>query len=99
MTTRGDIAIYLKCVWCHRQGIEPRIEAGFTADGNLQLWCIVHDSAIGPPFELKFRPLVAHLTCHDCRDAQKSTHDHGDKPDERSDEQIHAHDHDHEHDH
>lgn len=99
MTNRSNIAIYLKCTWCQREGIEPRIDIGFTSDGNLQLWCAVHDAAIGPPFELKFPPLVAHLTCHVCRDAEKRTHEHGNKADEHAHEQIHGHEHNHEHRH
>lgn len=103
MANRSDIAMYLKCIWCQRDGIEPRIEAGFTTDGNLQLWCAVHDAAIGPPMELRFPPLVAHLTCSECRDAQKRTHEHDGKGHSHSEKQVseHAsgHDHDHQQDH
>ena len=99
MVNRSDIAIYLKCVWCQRDGIEPRIEVGFTTDGNLQLWCIIHDAAIGPPFELKFPPLVAHLTCQNCRETEKRTQEHGHSGHEHSNEQIYSNDHGHEHGH
>lgn len=101
MTNRSDIAIYIKCVWCHRDGIEPRIEVGFTTEGNLQLWCGIHDSAIGPVLELKFPPLVAHLTCHECRDTQKRTHNHDQDQNEHVDKQVSEHEggHDHRHEH
>jgi hypothetical protein len=99
MTNRSNIAVYLKCIWCERDGIEPRMEIGFTSDGNLQLWCAIHDCAIGPPFELKFPPLVGHLTCAVCRDAEKRTHEHDGKSNERASEQIRGHDHGHDHGH
>lgn len=99
MTNRSNIAIYLSCIWCAREGIESRIEVGFTTEGNLQLWCLVHDAAIGPVLELKFPPLVAHLTCSNCRDAEKRTHDHDDKAHEHAHEKIDRNDHGHEHDH
>lgn len=96
---RSGIAVYLKCVWCQRDGFEPRIEIGFMSDGNLQLWCINHDCAIGPPFELRYPPLVAHLTCHDCRETQQRTQEHSPGPDEHAQEQVGGHHHGHEHDH
>ena len=97
MTNRSNIAVYMHCTWCKRDGFDERIEVGFLTDGSLQLWCINHDVAIGPPFELRYPPLVAHLTCHDCREAEKHTHDHSNGRNEKSHEQVSGHDHGHDH--
>jgi hypothetical protein len=96
---RSNIVIYLKCVWCKRDGIEPRVDIGFTSDGNLQLWCVVHDAAIGPPFELRFPPLVASLTCETCHDTANKTHEHAKHDHDHGGEKIGGNDQGHDHGH
>lgn len=103
MTNRSDIAVYLQCVWCKRDGVGTRIEVGFNTEGNLQLWCLIHDCAIGPAFELRYPPLVAHLTCRECHDTERRTHEHSsgkqEHPGENVRDEISGHEHNHEHGH
>jgi hypothetical protein len=63
----NPIVVFLHCEKCMQEQTYAGLAVGFTAQGQMQIWCEVHNRAVGPRHELKQPPDMSKIVCGGCK--------------------------------